>query len=335
MKKLIIFIVLTFGLLFYNQSFALTDAQTRRLDELWNSTTALTDKELQELSDLELLQYEELPRIELQKTATWRKYLQMIDIFIEKYKNNASRLFSISEKLFKIDVSKVKDTVLQNFLWYLDAKVNVALTRLEANLIATWGDTSIFEEYGFSFALKPVIYLYPETTTNVSVKLNYYGDVFASYPEIWTGWNVIAKPNWTLINKSDNKEYSYLFREWKPAKKINYDWSTWFLVKWTETREFLQEKLAKIWLEPKEYNEFIVYWYPKMMNNKYNLVHFARCEEYGKYAELDITPKPDSILRVFMVYKPIDEEIEIKPQEFEKFERQGFSVIEWGGSEEK
>ncbi|MDR3150282.1 MAG: hypothetical protein LBU14_01285 [Candidatus Peribacteria bacterium] len=61
----------------------------------------------------------------------------MIDIFIEKYKNNASRLFSISEKLFKIDVSKVKDTVLQNFLWYLDAKVNVALTRLEANLIAT------------------------------------------------------------------------------------------------------------------------------------------------------------------------------------------------------
>ncbi|MDR3150283.1 MAG: hypothetical protein LBU14_01290 [Candidatus Peribacteria bacterium] len=70
MKKLIIFIVLTFGLLFYNQSFALTDAQTRRLDELWNSTTALTDKELQELSDLELLQYEELPRIELQKTAT-------------------------------------------------------------------------------------------------------------------------------------------------------------------------------------------------------------------------------------------------------------------------
>jgi hypothetical protein len=71
------------------------------------------------------------------------------------------------------------------------------------------------------------------------------------------------------------------------------------------------------------------------MNNKYNLVHFARCEEYGKYAELDITPKPDSILRVFMVYKPIDEEIEIKPQEFEKFERQGFSVIEWGGSEEK
>ena len=89
-----------------------------------------------------------------------------------------------------------------------------------------------------------------------------------------------------------------------------------------------------MWMTPKEYNEFIVYWYPIMMNNKYNLVHFA-WEKYTEHAPLEIIPKPDSMLRVFMLIKALDEKIEIKPQVLEKFKRKGFSVIEWGGSELK
>jgi hypothetical protein len=87
-------------------------------------------------------------------------------------------------------------------------------------------------------------------------------------------------------------------------------------------------------MTPKEYNEFIVYWYPKMMNNKYNLIHFAT-DKYTDSAPLNITPKPDSMLRVFMVMKALDEKIKIKPQTFKKFERKGFAVVEWGGSEIK
>ena len=85
-------------------------------------------------------------------------------------------------------------------------------------------------------------------------------------------------------------------------------------------------------LTPKEYNEFIVYWYPLMQDNEWNLVHFANDEEYGKYARLDITPKPDSMLRVFMVFRGIDAPVAVEPQVFERFERTGFSVVEWGGS---
>ena len=73
-------------------------------------------------------------------------------------------------------------------------------------------------------------------------------------------------------------------------------------------------------MTPREYNEFIVYWYPKMMNNKYNLIHFAT-DKYTETAPLEITPKPDSMLRVFMVMKPLEEKIEIEAQNFEKFER--------------
>jgi hypothetical protein len=45
-----------------------------------------------------------------------------------------------------------------------------------------------------------------------------------------------------------------------------------------------------------------------------------------------ITPKPDSELRVFMVYKPLKKKIDLPEQKLQPFERRGFTVVEWGGS---
>jgi hypothetical protein len=41
------------------------------------------------------------------------------------------------------------------------------------------------------------------------------------------------------------------------------------------------------------------------------------------------------MLRVFMVWKKLDKKIDIPEQKIEKFNRKGFSVIEWGGTEIK
>lgn len=54
---------------------------------------------------------------------------------------------------------------------------------------------------------------------------------------------------------------------------------------------------------------------------------------YIDSASLTINPKPDSILRVFMAFKPLKEAIKVEPQKLEPFERKGFTVVEWGGSE--
>lgn len=183
-------------------------------------------------------------------------------------------------------------------------------------------------------AYKPVIYLYPTQTQKVKVKLDYQGTLTADYPAYdysKKGWEVTAYPDGKIIN-GDGKEYSYLFWEGEQANSVNYDLSTGFIVKGENTVEFLQNTLSKMGLTPKEYNEFIVYWYPKMKHNKYNLIHFAG-DEYTKTAPLNITPSPDSVLRVFMVYKSLDKEISIKSQEIKSFNRTGFSVIEWGGTE--
>lgn len=182
-------------------------------------------------------------------------------------------------------------------------------------------------------AEKPVIYLYPEKKETVNVKIDWAGGLAADYPDYDpdNGWNVTAYPDGRLINKADGKEYSYLFWEGGSCE-ANYDMSKGFVVKGSDTKEFLQETLAKIGLTPNEYNEFIVYWYPKMKDNQYNIIHFA-AEEYTSRAKLTVTPAPDSLLRVFMVYRPSLTEVEVEPQTFATFERKGFTVVEWGGSE--
>lgn len=178
---------------------------------------------------------------------------------------------------------------------------------------------------------KPVIYLYPKVQQKVSVKLNYIGKLICTYPDYEDGWDVVAKPNGTLINIKDNKEYTYLFWEGIP-KKTNWDLSKGYVVEGKNTKAFLQTKLSDIGLLPKEYNEFIVYWLPKMANNKYNLITFQN-EAYEKLAKLDVNPKPDSILRVFMVYKPLSKPITINKPDIKPFNRNGFTLIEWGGTE--
>lgn len=177
---------------------------------------------------------------------------------------------------------------------------------------------------------KPVIYLYPEKELDVSVKLYYGGTLTCTYPEYGEGWSVTARPDGTLIDKATGKEYSYLF--WEGVTDVEYDMSRGFCVRGEDTAEFLQETLAKIGLTPREYNEFIVYWLPKMQENEYNLISF-QYEAYTDNAVLDISPAPDSILRVFMAYLPLAEEVKVEPQEFGTFVREGFTVVEWGGTE--
>ncbi len=179
---------------------------------------------------------------------------------------------------------------------------------------------------------KPVIYLYPEETTDINVKLTLDGDLVCTYPEYpENGWNVTAEPD-SLLCDSDGNEYSYLF--WEGDSDYNWDMSEGFVVKGEDTVSFLKEKLSYLGLTPKEYNDFIVFWLPKMQNNKYNLISF-QTELYEQYAKLDITPEPDCIQRVFMAYKALDEYCEIPEQNLESFERHGYSVIEWGGTEIK
>ena len=186
---------------------------------------------------------------------------------------------------------------------------------------------------------KPVLYLYPEKKTDVSVKLKLKDAAFScTYPEYGKGWKVTAYPNGKVINKADGREYSYLY--WELDANPDFDFSKGFVVAGKDTAAFLQKTLAAMGLKPKEYNEFIVYWLPRMQGNAYNLISF-QTDAYEDCCKLNISPKPDSVLRVNMAYKPLSKaeakkvKGSLKPQTFPKFERKGFTVVEWGGEEVK
>lgn len=67
---------------------------------------------------------------------------------------------------------------------------------------------------------KPVIYIYPEQETEVSVKLGYEDKITCIYPSYNNGWNVTAQPNGTLIDTKTNKKYYSLYYESDNTKNI-------------------------------------------------------------------------------------------------------------------
>ena len=181
-----------------------------------------------------------------------------------------------------------------------------------------------------SYDAKPVIYLYPEEAADVTVTLDYAGELTCTYPAYENGWTVRAEPDGTL-HTADGREYSYLF--WEGVDDTEYDLSIGWCVAGADTEEFLQETLSAMGLTPREYNEFIVYWLPRMQDNAYNLITFQH-ETYEDTAKLTIEPQPDSILRVFMVWKSLTEPVEVEtPDAPAGFARDGFTVVEWGGRE--
>ena len=178
---------------------------------------------------------------------------------------------------------------------------------------------------------KPVIYLYPEEKTEVSVQVGFTdgGELTCTYPEYNDGWNVTAMPDGTLFD-ADGNEYYCLY--WEGEGKAALDMSKGWCVSADDTAVFLREKLLYIGLTPREANEFIIYWLPQMQKDPYNIITF-HTQDYSAAVPLAVDPKPDSMIRVFMTFRPSDEFTATEPQELERFERNGFTLVEWGGAE--
>ena len=199
-------------------------------------------------------------------------------------------------------------------------------TRFEADFLTV--EASDWEpEPGVAY--KPVIYLYPEVETDVSVKLILDGRLICTYPAYNTGWNVTAAPDGTLTD-SKGQTYNYLY--WEGETNAQWDMTEGFCIKGEDTAAFLEDSLEKLGLNRKEANEFIVYWLPLMEQNPYNIISF-QTECYTDAAKLEVTPMPDTVIRVFMTFQASDYMIRLLPQKLTAPERSGFTVIEWGGTE--
>jgi len=177
---------------------------------------------------------------------------------------------------------------------------------------------------------KPVIYLYPTTTTNVTVKLPKFIHVTVSDPAYpVNGWSVIASSSGMLISKDDGKIYDSLYWE---GTGVSYKApKTGFVIKGSDAASFLQTTLPKYGLNPKETFDFMEFWVPKLQAVPYAQVSFLT-DVWSKAAPLSVSPRPQTSIRIFMDWKPLSAPISITAPNIVTPVRNGFTLVEWGGT---
>lgn len=219
-------------------------------------------------------------------------------------------------------------------------KLSTLITIIVVGIIAGGAAVFLAMNYNRSYSYKleidakPIIYLYPTEEIKASVKLLNAEKITCSYPKYVDGWNVLAKPNGDLVDLDTGKNLYSLYYESENVVDFNVS-KEGFVVKGEDSAKFLEEKLEMLGLSEREAEEFIIYWLPKLESNKYNYIRFATDEEINENMPLEINPNPDTIIRVLMIYKGLENPIEVEEQELITPEREGFVVVEWGGTEIK
>ncbi len=176
---------------------------------------------------------------------------------------------------------------------------------------------------------KPVIYLYPQKTEKISVQISPQGGMTKSEPAYSGGWNVISDPYSNITNLADNQTYPYLF--WEGRGGIYQTPDKGFVVAQADVHQFLINKLGLLGLTIKESGDFMDFWEPKMQGSPYYFVTFMGNDVMDFIAPLSVTPKPDTVIRILMDFKPLQNPISVQGYNIRTPLRKGFTVVEWGG----
>jgi len=182
---------------------------------------------------------------------------------------------------------------------------------------------------------KPVIYVYAPQPTRVNIQLNVIGKLDFSYPVYENGWNFTANANGEIAMQ--NKTYNYLFWEGSDFMFLGLSKNTnsGYRVRSDTLVNFLEKALTQMGFSSKEQQDFITFWAPQMKNNEYNFIHFVFNQDCDKLAQLIINPKPKNVFRMSMVWSPMESRspVQFTNQIFPVIDRNGLTVIEWGGVE--
>lgn len=201
-------------------------------------------------------------------------------------------------------------------------------TSVEFYYIPDTGDSGRLDNVEIGAIEKPVLYLYPTAPTEVTVTFAHPELLTTVYPEYRDGWRMFVQNNGTMTEIGKTREYYALYWEERPTEP--YEFTEGFYVD-KNYPEFLEEKLSELGLTDREANEFIMYWLPVLEKNGRNLVAFETTESREYANKLQITPMPDSLLRISIHIKKVDSDPGLPEQKLPCFLRKGFTAVEWGG----
>lgn len=172
---------------------------------------------------------------------------------------------------------------------------------------------------------KPNIYLYPKSKMQLTVKIKFPagGSIIESIPEYKDSWTVTAEPS----GKIDDK-YNYLYYEAKHEDK--YQYKEGWLVNSKDLLFFFKDNLSAYGFKDNEIKDFTDYWVPKLKKEKY-YIYPQTAKIINQMVELNVSVKPESVLRLYYVIKEAGEQVEkLVPPKVTAVKRTGFTIAEWG-----
>lgn len=175
---------------------------------------------------------------------------------------------------------------------------------------------------------KPVIYLYPQKDTQVSVKVG--ADITLSeplYPQ--DGWTVLAHPDGQL--EYQGLTYPNLFWEGLGWGFYPDTGNRGFVVSQKELVATLKNHLSLLGLNRQESADFLEFWLPKMPATPYIRLTWLDTKEMNQLAPLSVLPHPDTVIRIFLDFTGLDKPVSLIPQKLTAPPRRGFTLVEWGG----
>lgn len=235
----------------------------------------------------------------------------------------------------------VLDSGIHVFQFYAAEKADYAEITTFGGIHVTSGTTTymslVFREVNKIEELhvrKPVIYLYPAEKTDITVSVQPKGEMSFTYPKYTDKWECTAFPSGEIL--IEDKAYNYLF--WESEQTVNVNQLNELLglvVLKEDLLDFLKSSLEQFGFNSKESMDFITFWAPHMLKFEATEIHFMFNEECTLFADLEIEPKPDNLLRFYMIWNPMDTFYYDSKMKIDvpKQSRNGFTVLEWGGME--
>ncbi len=185
---------------------------------------------------------------------------------------------------------------------------------------------------------KPVIYAYGKSGTTFEMGISTEANITFTYPQLEDKWCITISENGLLQDKN-NQQYPYLFWEGEMAN-LNFQKSEEKIIGSVVTKQntvaFLEDKLTQLGFNATEKTDFITFWSPLIMKNENSFIQFLVDEEYEAISTLDISPKPNNMRRVYILFsdaKDMDDRFIDTNVHFNSFDRIGFTILEWGGTE--
>ncbi len=178
---------------------------------------------------------------------------------------------------------------------------------------------------------EPLVYIYAEQPTEISLAPGPGVTLTASCPTLDGAWRVITQPDGSLLDAGTGQRWPHLF--WEGASHPLPRPQRGRVVARDVLPEHLRAALTAQGLRGQEIDDFLAAWLPQLQQAPWAFVTFHPQPLIDALAPLEISPAPETLIRVHMDAWPLQQPIAVEPPTYEPrpAERQGLVVVEWSG----